>query len=159
MWRASAVVVVSLWAGSAQAESVTRTVRPGQAAPVAMLGTYNESTCQAGPVARWRVVQPPRNGTLVEIRVGQYGMVGSERCNFRSPAVFYRPRPGFTGTDEVAIVVLRAPNTLERDLLETRVAVRFVVGGGRPAARTSAPARAGRPSAERGRKPRGGWSI
>lgn len=91
-------------AGPASAQTTrTATIAPGKAARIAV-ETALKKDCSLGQIGGIRVINAPKNGSIV-VRSGKLKTPASFRCpNVETPvqALFYEPKKNFTGADEIS---------------------------------------------------------
>lgn len=101
-------------------ERISRTVLNGNETRLAA-PNYLNADCSSGPLPDVRIVEPPKNGAYrtEETSIAAERQVGKPReaCNGKpvnAIAVYYKPKPDFTGIDEMGIDVDFRNGTVRR---------------------------------------------
>lgn len=96
-----------LWAGSAPAETMDRTVKANTRSAIGGFLGYEVDTCYPSVIPVVKVRQAPSNGSIEVIP--HDGALGKDsRCSGRKVkglAYVYTPKKGFKGMDEVSLDV------------------------------------------------------
>jgi hypothetical protein len=91
-----------LFIGSAEAETLERTVKANMRTPLGGFSIYNIGTCYAGPVVDGTIEQQAVNGTI-ELQVTDWTIPKGQQCEgakVRGAVIVYTPKKGFKGADE-----------------------------------------------------------
>ncbi|GJE59425.1 Ig-like domain-containing protein [Methylobacterium trifolii] len=115
----------ALVVGPALAETTitkSETVASGKTVRLAIAPNLKKD-CNAGPMPEFKVSGAPKNGSVIT-KVGKVKTPASYRCPNKEAAVqalFYQPKAGFTGADEVTFEIKNADGQVQTQNIKITV--------------------------------------
>ncbi len=111
-------------AGPARAETVQKTETVASGKTGRLLVTPNlKKDCSEGPMPEFRFSAYPKNGAVV-VKAGKQKTPASFRCPNKEAGVmgvFYQPKDGFTGSDELTFEVKSADGEVQTRVFKITV--------------------------------------
>ncbi len=100
----------------------SETVASGKTVRIAIVPNLKKD-CSPGPMPEFKVSGAPKNGALIT-KVGKQKTPSSYRCPNKETAVqglFYQPKAGFTGADEVVFEIKNADGQVQTQNIKITV--------------------------------------
>ncbi len=100
----------------------SETVSAGKTARLAIVPNL-KTDCSAGPMPEFKVSGAPKNGALIT-KTGKQKTPANYRCPNKDTAVqalFYQPKAGFTGADEVTFEIRNADGKVQTQNIKITV--------------------------------------
>ena len=100
----------------------SETVASGKTVRIAIVPNLKKD-CSPGPMPEFKVSGAPKNGALIT-KVGKQKTPASYRCPNKDTAVqglFYQPRAGYTGADEVTFEIKNADGQVQTQNIKITV--------------------------------------
>ncbi|MGU3539457.1 Ig-like domain-containing protein [Methylobacterium sp. A54F] len=100
----------------------SETVQSGKTVRLAIVPNLKKD-CSAGPMPEFRISGAPKNGVTIT-KVGKQTTPASYRCPNKETAVqglFYQPKAGFTGADEVTFEIKNADGQVQTQNIKITV--------------------------------------
>jgi hypothetical protein len=100
----------------------SETVQSGKTVRLAIVPNLKKD-CSAGPMPEFRISGAPKNGVTIT-KVGKQTTPASYRCPNKEAAVqglFYQPKAGFTGADEVTFEIKNADGQVQTQNIKITV--------------------------------------
>ncbi|GJD78343.1 4-aminobutyrate aminotransferase [Methylobacterium gregans] len=119
-------------AGPVQAETVQKTETVASGKTGRLLVTPNlKKDCSEGPMPEFRFSAYPKNGAVI-VKAGKQKTPASFRCPNKEAGVmgvFYQPKDGFTGSDELTFEVKSADGDVQTRVFKITVEAASKGGG------------------------------